>query len=155
MRAWFSTLILAWSIATLVEAAPVTVGAITVSHVWARATPMSARTAVIYLTLTNVGPRYDELVSVSTPAADIAQVHSSMNDGGIMKMSEIINLGLAAGATVVLEPSATHLMLENLTRRLTEGDRFPLVLNFRHSGTIAVEVLVGKIGAMTDPGAVN
>lgn len=152
MRAWLLALMLASSGATLAEGAPITLGAVTVFHVWARATPMSAKTGVIYLTLTNAGAVSDELVGVSTPVAESAQVHSSMNDGGVMKMSEVTNLDLPPGASIVLQPSAMHLMLVNLTRRLTEGDKFPLVLTFQHAGNIEVEVLVGKVGAMTDPG---
>ena len=152
MRAWLLTLMLAAGGATYAEAAPATVGGITVSHAWARATPLGAKTGVIYLTLTNSWPDDEQLVSASTPAAETAQVHSSMNDGGVMKMSEVMNLDLPPGASVVLQPSATHLMLVNLTRRLAEGDRFPLVLTFQRAGKIEVEVLVGKVGAMTDPG---
>ena len=155
MRAWLLALILAAGAATRADAAPVTVGAITVSHAWARATPLGAKTGVIYLTLANAGSDDDRLVEVSTPVAGSAQVHSSMNDGGVMKMSEVVNLYLPPGGTVALEPSATHLMLVNLTRRLSEGDRFPLTLTFQHAGMIEVEVLVGKVGAMTDPGGVN
>lgn len=152
MRAWLLALILASGGATYAEAAPVTVGEITVSHAWARATPLRAKTGVIYLTLTNAGADDEQLVSASSPVAESAQVHSSMNDGGVMKMSEVMNLDLPPGASVVLQPSATHLMLVNLTRRLAEGDRFPLVLTFQRAGKIEVEVLVGKVGAMTDPG---
>lgn len=152
MRAWLLALILAAGGATYVEAAPVTAGAITVSHAWARATPLSAKTGVVYLILANAGSGDEQLVGASTPVAESAQVHSSMNDGGVMKMSEVVNLDLPPGGTVALEPSATHLMLVNLTRRLTEGDRFPLMLTFQNAGKIEVEVLVGKVGAMTDPG---
>lgn len=155
MRSWLLGLLMAATGAASTEAAPVTVGAVTVSHAWARATPLGAKTGVIYLTLTNVGPDADQLVGASTPVAETTQVHSSMNDGGVMKMSEVVNLDLPPGGTVALEPSATHLMLVNLTRRLNEGDRFPLTLTFQHAGMIEVEVLVGKVGAMTDPGGVN
>ena len=67
-------------------------------------------------------------------------------------MSEVMNLDLPPGTSVVLQPSAMHLMLVNLTRRLTGGDRFPLVLTFQPVGKIEVEFLVGKVGAMTDSG---
>lgn len=155
MRAWLLALLLGAGGATYAAAAPVTVGAITVSHAWARATPLSAKTGVIYLTLANAGSGDEQLISVSTPVAERAQVHSSMNDGGVMKMSEVVNLDIPPGGTVALEPSATHLMLVNLTRRLTEGDMFPLTLTFQHAGKIDVEVLVGRVGAMTDPGGGN
>lgn len=152
MRARLLAALLVAGGATYAEAAPITVGAITVSHAWARATPLGAKTGVIYLILANVGSSDDQLVGAVTPVAESAQVHSSMNDGGVMKMSEVVNLDLPPGGTVALEPSATHLMLVNLTRRLTEGDRFPLMLTFQNAGKIEVEVLVGKVGAMTDPG---
>lgn len=155
MRAWLLGLMLAAGGATYVEAAPVTVGAITVSNAWARATPLGAKTGVIYVTLANAGSDDDRLVEISTPVAGSAQVHSSMNDGGVMKMSEVMNLDVPPGATVALEPSATHLMLLDLTRRLSEGDRFPLTLTFQRAGKIEVDVLVGKVGAMTDPGGGN
>ena len=155
MRRWI--LALAFTMTGLVVAhgqnAPT--GPIAVSNVWARATPGSAKTGVVYLTIANAGAQDDQLTGASTPVAESAEVHSSMDDGGVMKMAEMTSLVVPAHGTVELKPSATHLMLVNLKQPLTEGTTFPLELTFEHAGKVDVEVLVGKVGAMTDPAAAN
>lgn len=128
-------------------------GSIAVSHVWARATPGGGKTGVVYLTIVNGGTGEDQLSGASTPIAESAQVHSSMADGAVMKVAEIATLAVPAGGTVELKPSALHLMLVNLKQPLVEGTTLPLELTFARAGRIGVSVLVGKVGAMADPGA--
>ncbi len=155
MSRWILALTFAIGGLGVAEGQTVSSGPIVISHVWARATPESAKTAVIYLTIADSGAQDDQLTGASTPVAGIAQVHSSMADGAVMKMAEMSSLVVPAGGSVELKPSATHLMLENLKQPLVEGAKFPLELTFEHAGKIEVEVLVGKVGAMSDPAAAN
>src|SRR5882762_10027218 len=55
-----------------------------VSNAWARATPGKAENGAAYVTI--LSPTADRLVSVSSPAAKKAGLHSMTMDGGVMKM---------------------------------------------------------------------
>jgi periplasmic copper chaperone A len=125
---------------------------ITVSSVWARATPGGAKTGVVYLTIENKGKLEDNLLGVTTPVADQAQLHSMKMDNGVMKMRPLAALVLAPGTTATLEPSGNHIMLMGLKRPLKQGGTFPLTLEFERAGKIEVQVTVAKIGATMAPG---
>ena len=70
---------------------------IKVDQVWARATPGNAKTGAIYLTITNTGTAPDTLESVSTPAADKADLHDMTMVGNVMEMRPVGPLTIAPG----------------------------------------------------------
>ena len=74
-------------------------GSIEVDHAWARATPGGAKTGAIYLTIANKGGAPDKLLSASTPAAGLAQLHSMSMDNGVMKMRPLARIDVKAGET--------------------------------------------------------
>jgi hypothetical protein len=123
---------------------------IKIDQVWARATPGIAKTAAIYLTITNTGTTPDTLEGeASTPAADHAILHEDKVTNGIMQMRPLKSLTIAPGKSVTLEPSdGYHLMLIGLKRPLKEGQTVPLTLTFDHAGRQQVTASVAKIGAM-------
>ncbi len=115
------------------------------SNVWARATPPSASTAVIYMTLTSLAG--DRLTSASTPVADVAQVHEMKMEGNVMRMREVQGLELPAGKPVTLQPGGYHLMLEHLKGPLKVGESVPVHLTFAHAPPVDVTAQVQPIGA--------
>lgn len=121
---------------------------IAVTDVWARATPGGAKTGAVYLTLVNHGAERDRLVGVATPVADEAQLHTETIENGIMKMRRLAEVEVKPGATTVLKPGASHVMLVGLKQPLTEGESFPLTLDFANAGKQEVQVKVAKVGAM-------
>jgi copper(I)-binding protein len=121
---------------------------VTVTSVWARATPPGAKTGAIYMTLVNKGGSADKLVEVSTPVADKAQLHIDSNDNGVMKMRPLKEVDLKPGEQVVFKPGAMHVMLMGLKQPLKVGESFPLTLQFAHAGKVETPVTVAKAGAM-------
>ena len=119
-----------------------------VTNGWARATPPGAKTGAAYVTLTNRGTVPDQFLSASTPVAGVTQLHTTIDDNGVLKMRPVAALDLKPGAAVSLKPGGYHLMLMELKQPLKEGDNFPLVLNFAKAGRVETEVKVEKAGAM-------
>lgn len=127
---------------------------ITVVHPWARASAGAAKAGAAYLTVTDTGAP-DKLVGASTPVADTAQVHETINDNGTMKMRPVDGgLALPTGKAVSLSPGGYHVMLMGLKAPLKAGDTFPLTLNFQHAPpqTVTVTVEAGKGGMKMDHG---
>ena len=122
---------------------------------WARATPPGAKTGAAYVTVTNTGKEADRLLSVSTPVAGMAQLHTTINDNGVLKMRPIAAIDVKPGASVTLKPGGYHLMLMQLTQPLKQGETFPLVLTFAKAGKVETEVKVQKAGAMSDMGSMT
>ena len=47
----------------------------------------------------------------------------------------------------MLKPGGHHVMLMGLTRKLTEGNSFPLTVIFEKAEKIQISVKIGKMGA--------
>jgi periplasmic copper chaperone A len=129
------------------SAADVKLGAITLSAPWVRATPGGATTAAIYLTLTVTGAEGDQLLKASSPAADHAELHTSSETGGVMRMAMIPALEIKPGAPTTLASNGTHIMLVGLKAPLVAGQVLPLSLTFAHAGTVEVHVPVLSLTA--------
>jgi len=115
---------------------------------WARATPPSAPAGGGFLKITNTGTAPDRLVSASSPAADIVQVHEMKMDGAVMRMREVEKgLEIPAGGTVTLAPGGFHLMMMGLKGPLKQGTNVPVTLVFEKAGKIEIELSVAGLGA--------
>ena len=116
-----------------------------VSNAWARATPGKAENGAAYLTIQSPTP--DRLLSVSSPVAKKAELHTMSMEGMVMKMRPLADLDIPAGQPVTLKPGGQHVMLLGLDAPLREGQSFPLTLTFEKAGTRMVTVAIEKPGA--------
>jgi copper(I)-binding protein len=121
-----------------------------VNNAWARATAGKADTGVAYVAIQS--PTADRLVSLSTPAAKKAELHTMSMQGMVMKMRPLSALDIPAGQPVTLKPGGDHIMLMGLNQPLRAGQTFPLTLDFEKAGSRTVTVTVEKAGA-TGPGS--
>ena len=121
---------------------------ITVEHAWARATPGGARTGAAYMTLINSGASTDRLLSATTPVADQVQFHKETEDNGVSRMREVHNVERSPGGKIIFKPSEMHMMIVGLKQPLTEGQTFPLTLQFEKAGKIDLTIPIEKVGAM-------
>ena len=125
---------------------PAASGGFTVQQPWARATAPHQTVGAVYFTLTS--PRPDQLVSLSSPDADMAMLHSESMEGGVMRMREQPDgIAVAAGVPVRLAPGGEHVMLMGLHHPLVAGQSVVLHLAFRSGATVAVTVPVRPLGA--------
>ena len=116
-----------------------------VSNAWARATPGKAENGAAYLTIQS--PTADRLLSVSSPVAKKAELHTMSMEGMVMQMRPLADLDIPAGQPVTLKPGGQHVMLLGLDAPLREGQSFPLTLKFEKAGTRTVTVAIEKPGA--------
>jgi copper(I)-binding protein len=116
-----------------------------VSNAWARATPGKAENGAAYLTIQSPTP--DRLLTVSSPVAKKAELHTMSMEGMVMKMRPLADLDIHAGQPVTLKPGGQHVMLLGLAAPLREGLSFPLTLTFEKAGTRTVTVAIEKPGA--------
>ena len=123
------------------------VGAIAIDHPWTRATPKNAPVAGGYLKITNTGTTPDRLTGGSTEVAKRFEIHEMSMEGGVMKMRELRDgLTIAPGATVELKPGSYHIMMMNLSRPLTKGEKVKGLLTFEKAGKVDIEFAVEAIG---------
>jgi len=122
-------------------------GSLVINHPWSRATPKGATVAGGYMKITNSGTAPDRLVSGSTDVARRFEIHEMRMEGGVMKMRELSDgLEIPPGATVELKPGSYHVMMTNLSRQLTKGERVKASLTFEKAGKIDIEFDVEAVG---------
>ena len=120
-------------------------GTIVVEQAWARAS-LTANGAA-YVSMHNTGKATDQLIGVRTPVAKRAELHTHIMDKGIMRMRPLKAIELSPGAPAVMRPGGDHIMLMGLTRKLKQGERFPITLRFAKAGEVTVMVTVHGPGA--------
>ncbi len=146
--------------ATLDVAAPVgdgpaAMGPLTVEGAWARVSPMMGRAGAAYMVIKNSGTTEDALVSVTTPAANIVELHETKDDGsGQMMMSPVEAIVVPAGGMAELKPGSFHVMLIDLVAPLEEGGVVDLVLTFQSGATLDVAAPVGDGPAAIPMGSI-
>ncbi len=121
------------------------IGELRIEHPWARPTVTDRTPGAAYFVVTNRGEADDRLVEVR-PHPDFAgraEIHTHIDDGGIMRMREVENgLVIPAGQEVALQPGGLHIMLYELAAPLQAGDLHAMTLVFERSGEIEVAFYV-------------
>ena len=120
-------------------------GAITVDRPWTRAT--TVRTGAAYMNLKIAGSVSDRLVKVTSPDAEMVEIHTMAMEGGVARMREVKTIDVKPGAATQLKPGGFHLMMIGLKRPLREGESIKLSLTFETAGTIEIDATVEKAGA--------
>jgi len=138
--------------ANMALAGTLSVGSLTITGLWATATPPGAPTAAAYLTITNNGTTADSLVAVSSPMASVGMLHRMDLSGGIASMQMVPAIDIPPGKTVRLAPDAFHVMFVTLKQPLKAGETMPVTLIFQKAGRLDAALPVLPIGSKGPPG---
>ena len=98
----------------------------TVSAGWVRGTVAQQKATGAFMQIRSV--QGGRLLSVSSPLAEVAEIHEMKMSGDVMKMAPVAGLDLPAGRAVELKPGGYHLMLMGLKQTLNDGDSVPMSL---------------------------
>ena len=86
---------------------------------WVRGTVAQQKATGMFAQITSAAG--GKLVSASSPAAGMVEIHEMSMEGNVMKMRAINGLDLPAGQAVELKPGGYHVMMMDLKQPLTEG----------------------------------
>jgi copper(I)-binding protein len=106
-----------------------------VKDAWIRGTVQGQTATGAFMELT--AKTNARLVGVSTPLTKSAEVHNMKMENGVMKMFPVDGIDVPAGKTVRLASGGYHLMLTNLQKPLSAGDKVPLQLTFELADKLA------------------
>jgi copper(I)-binding protein len=138
-----------WISALMLAAATAAGAHTTVNEAWIRGTVAQQKATGMFAQITSAhGGR---LVSVSSSAAGVAEVHEMAMEGGVMRMRAVAGgLELPAGKAVELKPGGYHVMLMDLKQSLNVGDLVPVTLVFEGADkkreTVELKVPVKQLG---------
>lgn len=138
-------------------ASPVLAGGIIVEDAYARTSRPGAPTGAIFMVIRNESETDDHLIGVESTVARRVELHTHIEDSGIMKMRHVEDgFPLPAGSTHELVRGGDHVMLMGVTDALESGAEIPLTLIFESAGEISVTITVdndrGQSGQMGNKG---
>jgi len=116
---------------------------VTVTGAWARVTAPEQKTGAIYMTIKS--KRADRLLSARVPKsiAGRAELHETTDTPGAMGehmkgMRKVSSIPIPARRAVALKPGGYHVMLFDLAKPITAGQRIRVTLKFKKAGTVKV-----------------
>ncbi len=126
-------------------------GALHIDHPWARPLPPVAPNGGAYLTIMNHGAQADRLLGARTERAAVTEIHTHVQENGLMQMRQVDGVDIPPHGTAILKPGGDHLMMMGLTAPLAEGDSFALTLIFEKAGEVQVEIKVEQPDTSAKP----
>lgn len=118
-------------------------GKLTIVDVRARPAPLAGGTGAVYFTVLNGLDTDVQLVSASSPAANIVETHETVAENGVMKMVPLPDgYTVPAGKALELKPGGKHIMLIDVLKPLAPGDELSLTVNFDNGEVMELTVPV-------------
>ena len=124
---------------------------VSVQEPYVRLAPPNAPATGAFMVIKNNGAKDVKLVKAENPASKITELHTHLNEGGVMKMRPVPAVDVPAKGEAVLKPGGLHVMLIDLKAPLKEGEIVPITLGFDDGSSKKVEAKVVAPNAMPMP----
>lgn len=121
---------------------------IKVNEPWAREVPPMTSTSAGFMGLQNSGSVAHKIVSASSPASGMVELHTHTNDNGVMRMRQVESIEIPAGGATTLQPGGLHLMLMMLKQPLVAGQDIDIQVKFEDGSTKDIKAQVRKFDMM-------
>ncbi|WP_242469638.1 SCO family protein [Rhabdochromatium marinum] len=127
--------------------------ALLLEDVYARAVPPGQQNSAVFMRLRNPTQQPLALIGASSSVAQVVELHTHVQQDGVMKMRRIEQIPIPVQGEAVLQPGGLHLMLIGLKQPLTVGDAVDVQLRFDDGGERAVTADTRRIMPMHKPAA--
>jgi copper(I)-binding protein len=124
---------------------------VTVQDPYVRLAPPNAPATGAFMVIRNAGDKDVKVVKADNPVSRVTELHTHLNEGGVMKMRPVPAIDVKAKGEAVLKPGGLHVMLIDLKAPMKEGDTVPLTLTFDDGSTKKVDAKVVKPTAAPAP----
>jgi copper(I)-binding protein len=139
---------LALTAATPLFAAGTAADNVTASDPYVRMVPPGQKVTGAFVVLKNADDKDHKVVKAESPAANATELHTHVNEGGMMKMRPVKDFEIKAKGETVLKPGSLHIMLIDLKQQLKEGDNVAISVTFEDGSSKKIEAPVRKPQAM-------
>ena len=124
---------------------------VSVQDPYVRLAPPNAPATGAFMVIRNAGDKDVKVVKADNPVSRVTELHTHLNEGGVMKMRPVPAIDVKAKGEAVLKPGGLHVMLIDLKAPMMEGDTVPLTLTFDDGSTKKVDAKVVKPTAAPAP----
>lgn len=118
---------------------------IAVQDPYIRLVPPGAPTTGAFMVISNNSAADRKLIRAASPVAKTVELHTHLNENGVMKMRPVPDIEIKAGGRTELKPGSYHVMLIDMTKPLQEGDEVPIDLTFDDGSTQHIAAPVRRI----------
>ena len=124
---------------------------VVVHEPYVRLAPPNAQATGAFMVLRNTGSKDAKLVKADNPASRLTELHTHINDKGVMRMRQVLAIDVPAKGEAVLQPGGLHVMLIDMKAPLSEGQVVPITLTFDDGSSKQVDVKVVKMMSAAMP----
>lgn len=124
---------------------------VTVVDPYVRQAPPGAVASGAFMVLRNSGDKDVKVVKAENSASKITELHTHLNEGGVMKMRRVPAIDIKAKGETALKPGGLHVMLIDLKGPMKEGDQVTITLGFDDGSSKQIEAPVKKPMPMPMP----
>lgn len=115
---------------------------VTVLDPYVRLAPPNAPATGAFMVIKNNGDTDVKVLKADNPVSRVTELHTHLNEGGVMKMRPVPSVDIKAKGEAVLKPGGLHVMLIDLKTPLKEGDIVPITLTFEDGSSKKVDAKV-------------
>ncbi|RLJ62707.1 copper chaperone PCu(A)C [Sulfurisoma sediminicola] len=127
-----------------------TADSISVVDPYVRLAPPGATTTGAFMVIKNGGTKDVKVVKADNPASKATELHTHIDEGGVMKMRPVKDIEVKAKGETSLKPGGLHVMMIE-PKAMKEGDIVPITLTFDDGSTKKVDAKVMKPTAAAMP----
>ena len=117
---------------------------VSVQDPYVRLAPPNAAATGAFMVIRNTGDKDVKVVKADNPVSKATELHTHLNEGGVMKMRPVPAIEIKAKGEAVLKPGGLHVMMIDLKAPLKEGDSVPITLTFDDGSSKQVDARVVK-----------
>lgn len=115
-----------------------------ITDVWARKSMSPNNNSAAYMKINN--PTEEQITIIGASASSVAnnvELHKSFADEkGISRMTSIDKIVIPAKSSIELKPGAIHIMLFDLKKNLSVGNKFDITIKIEGKAAIILETIV-------------
>jgi len=115
---------------------------VAVQDPYVRLAPPNAPATGAFMVIKNNGDKDVKVVKADNPVSRVTELHTHLNEGGVMKMRPVPAIDVKAKGEAVLKPGGLHVMLIDLKAPMKEGDVVPITLTFDDGSSKQVDAKV-------------
>lgn len=118
---------------------------------YVRLAPPNAPATGAFMVIKNNGDKPAILLKADNPVSRVTELHTHLNDGGVMKMRPVPLIEIKPKEEAVLKPGGLHVMLIDLKAPMKEGDLVPITLTFDDGSSKKVDAKVMRTSVAPAP----
>lgn len=115
---------------------------VTVQDPYVRLAPPNAPATGAFMVIKNTGDKDVKVLKADNPASRVTELHTHLNENGVMKMRPVPAIDVKAKGQAVLQPGGLHVMMIDLKAPMKEGDIVPITLTFDDGSSKQVDAKV-------------